>query len=130
MDGNRFDSFSKSFAERRTRRGALSLALAGMAALLPSASRAAQRLRDNGVVCGKNADCLSGYCAPKIATGRRLCAPPDPCAGITGPEGSMSCAGQTGFCTIDHGVGVFRNCASGTVCRATNPGVILCDWPN
>jgi hypothetical protein len=126
MDVERFDLFAKALARRRTRRGFVGMGAAVGA--LPFTARAAARLRADGVVCSKNADCESGYCASKDATGRRVCAPPNPCAGVSGPEGSFTCAG-TGFCTIDNGIGVYRDCAPGTVCLEIGQNQIVCDWP-
>jgi hypothetical protein len=128
MDAERFDRVTKSLASKRTRRGFAGLIATAAVGVLPVAARAAAQRRADGVACSKNADCESGYCAPKTATGRRACAAAGPCAGFSGPEGSMTCAG-TGFCTIAQGVGVYRDCAAGTTCVPDSQSQIICDWP-
>jgi hypothetical protein len=45
-------------------------------------------------------------------------------------EGAMACAGTEGFVTCDNGSLVYRNCAPGTVCVATDSSSIVCDWPS
>jgi hypothetical protein len=130
VDAERFDRVVRFLGRRRSRRGFAGLVAGALVAgALPLTGEAAFRTRPDGAVCVKNADCDSDYCAPKNSTGRRLCGQLDPCGGINGVEGEMFCAGQTGFCTIDHGVGVFRACALGTVCREFGEGQIICDWP-
>lgn len=125
MDGNRFDQVTKLMANRRTRRGFAGLLSAGVLAVLPLGALAAARKRVDGLVCSKNADCESAFCAPKNALGRRLCVF-DPCARVQGDDGEMFCSGA-GFCTIDRGVGVYRDCAPGKLCFETGPGAVVCD---
>jgi hypothetical protein len=45
-------------------------------------------------------------------------------------DGAMFCAADpTEFITCDHGTGVVRHCAPGTVCKPFGESAIICDWP-
>jgi hypothetical protein len=78
MDERAFDELTKSLSSETSRRAALRTVAAGMiAAIAISAgtgeSEAAARRRPDGVICAKNADCISGFCSPKDTAGRRTC---------------------------------------------------------
>jgi len=126
MDGNRFDQITKLIVSKRTRRGFAGLLSAGVLAVMPLGALASTRKRVDGSVCSMNADCESAFCTFKDRQGRRLCSF-DPCARVQGDDGEMFCSGA-GFCTIDHGVGVYRDCAPGTFCFEAGPGAIVCDF--
>jgi hypothetical protein len=101
MDEQTFDELTKSMSSETSRRAALRTVAAGLIAAIGgfagSSVTAAARQRPDGVVCSKSADCLSGICAPKDSTGRRVCG----CG-----ETLIACNGACrspylGSCTID-----------------------------
>lgn len=78
MDGRRFDVMTRAWATGRASRRGMLAAIAGslLAALGPRA--AAATCRPVGRSCREDANCCSGLCGDKDATGRRLCACPSP----------------------------------------------------
>lgn len=143
MDGNRFDTLTRSLAHLRSRRGvlrALGAAVAG-AIGLDASGVAAATCRKGGQICRKDGDCCSRTCNLKDATGRRYCAQAFAC---TEPEGAGCCpAGQLcavpytsiccgGYCVAsdESDCGVCGNaCATGeTCCERTGFGSVDEDW--
>ncbi|HEY7030988.1 MAG TPA: hypothetical protein VH482_06670 [Thermomicrobiales bacterium] len=74
MDGSRFDALAKALAASGSRRGVVAGLAAGALGLVGVGRAEAVACRMPGGLCREHADCCSGLCGPKDATGRRRCA--------------------------------------------------------
>ncbi len=84
MDGSRFDSLTRAFAEPGTRRRLLGGLVAGALGALGLRGTEAATCRAPGSVCREDANCCSKVCGPTNATGRRVCACPSPTVACNG----------------------------------------------
>jgi hypothetical protein len=114
MDGLRFDRFTKTFA-RSSRRSflktALGAALGGVLAARPGDGEAAA-CKATGQVCREHANCCSGHCGEKDATGRHRCACPK---GTT--DCSDKCVKKTAFTSDTANCGACSNACPRTRCQ-------------
>ena len=131
MDGSRFDDLARSLVVSGSRRRLIAGLGAALAAFGVGRTEAAA-CRAPGRTCREHANCCSGVCGPKDATGRRTCqcqsaadcpATPGECHAPTCEAGAC----VAGICAADesclHG-GCYRTCAADdTPCMDGSCGV-------
>lgn len=107
MDDNQFDRIARVIGSGSSRRNVLKTLAGGTFAAAASfaglgEASAAARKRGGGVVCSKNADCESDFCAPRDRTGRRYC----------------DCLAESPAATCDGACGTtFNNCGQPVDCE-------------
>lgn len=138
MDGSRFDELTVSLATGRTRRSvakALAAALFGGAAAAVGRGAVSARFvcREQGVGCGKAAECCSQVCNPKDKTGRRRCgcqpvqsacsSSGDCCSGNC--VNGICCDGEGASCVDDSSCCFSLFCVDAT-CQSCQPLLSTC----
>lgn len=73
MDASRFDSLTRNLATSSTRRRILASLAAGVLGLARTDWTGARACASRGAVCRESANCCSGLCGDRDATGRRRC---------------------------------------------------------
>jgi hypothetical protein len=73
MDGSHFDDFTKALLKGLSRRRLVLSLAAGALSLVGNAGAEARACSSTGSVCRENANCCTGFCGAKNATGRRTC---------------------------------------------------------
>lgn len=146
MDPRNFDRIARVIGAGTSRRDAIkTLAGGAMAAVAAFLGRdeasAAARKRDFGQICSKGADCLSGTCSPKDATGRRRCDCPAPLVACNGgcvdplndPNNCGGCGqlcraveGQPAACSAGTCTCVDCPSSSDCICISDIDGRLLC----
>jgi hypothetical protein len=90
MDGSRFDSLTRSFAQSGSRRRLLGGMIAGTLGLIGLNEAVAAECRTDGRTCRENANCCSGYCSPPGDRHRRLCGPAPSATTTPGPTSTTT----------------------------------------
>jgi hypothetical protein len=108
MDDHRFDAIARSFAistRRQLLRRLAGAATSGLFGLAGIAATAAASCREPDRTCREHANCCSGICGPKNATGRRVCVCPpgqENCGGTcVTPDAYQNDAANCGACGHD-----------------------------
>lgn len=73
MDGTRFDALTKVLSAQKSRRAFLATVAASLLGLNRHDPAGARSCTNPGAVCREHANCCSGLCGPRDATGRHRC---------------------------------------------------------
>lgn len=134
MDGSRFDSLTRSFAQTGSRRRLIGGLIGGAVGLVGLRQTEAAECRELGHICRENANCCSLNCLPPDALHRRRCGaapttpppttPPPPTTTPTptttttpAPPFQSTCSTDN-FCTNN----TIGNCAGSCFCFTTVVG--------
>jgi hypothetical protein len=90
MDGSRFDSLTRSFAQSGSRRRLIGGFIAGTLGLIGLKEADAAECRTDGHICREHANCCSLNCNPPDNLHRRRCGPAPTTTTTPGPTTSTT----------------------------------------